>query len=229
MGFPQKKALNHHEGVKHMIRKIFIPTEEQVKLSMKSIYDGHQRVMYRGIKAIRCPFDYVIYQMIIFEFKPDLVIEIGTNAGGGALYLADLMSIIDHGLVHTIDITNKCAGIVAAHPRIRLFNEGWQNYDLKEVEGFSKILIIEDGSHQYEETLAAMKRFAPLVTVGSYMIVEDGIVNKLGMEKEYGGGPLKAIREFLRSNKDFKAERYWCDLFGKNATFNVNGYLKRMR
>lgn len=212
-----------------MIRRLLTPEEEQVKLSIKSIYDGHHRVMYRGINAIRCPFDYVIYQMIIFELKPDLVIEIGTNAGGGALYLADLMSIIDHGLVHTIDITNQCARIVAAHPRIRLFTEGWQNYDLKEVVKFSKVLVIEDGSHKYEETLAAMQRFAPLVTVGSYMIVEDGIVNKLGMEKEYHGGPLKAIREFLRSNKDFEADRYWCDFFGNNATFNVNGYLKRMR
>jgi len=207
-----------------MFNSLFTPKEEQVKLSMKSIYDGHQRVVYRGVKAVRCPFDYVIYQMIIFNFKPDLVIEIGTNDGGGALYLADLMNIIDHGLVHTIDITNHCARIVATHPIIRLFNEGWENYDLK----VSKVLVIEDGSHKYEETLAAMQKFAPLVTAGSYMIVEDGIINKLGMGKEYRGGPLKAIKEFLRSNKDFKVERYWCDFFGKNATFNVNGYLKKI-
>ena len=185
--------------------------------------------MYRGVKAARCPFDYVIYQMIIFNLKPDLVIEIGTNAGGGALYLADLMSITDHGIVHTIDITSQCARIAATHPRVRLFTEGWQNYDLREVVGYSKVLVIEDGSHMYEETLTAMQRFAPIVTVGSYMIVEDGIINKLGKTKNYHGGPLRAIREFLRSTKDFEVDRYWCDFFGKNATFNVNGYLKRMR
>jgi cephalosporin hydroxylase len=133
-----------------MIRRLFTPKEEQVKFSTKSISDGHHRVIYRGVKAARCPFDYVIYQMIMFDFKPDLVIEIGTNAGGGALYLADLMSIMNYGMVHTIDITGQCASIVAEHPRIRLFTEGWQNYDLKEAVKYSKVIVIEDGSHMYE-------------------------------------------------------------------------------
>lgn len=212
-----------------MIRKLLTSEEEQVKLSIKSLYVGHHQVTYRGVNAIKCPLDYIIYQMVMFELKPDLVIEIGTNVGGGALYLADLMSIIGRGLVHTIDISNQCAETAAAHPRIRLFTEGWQNYDLKEAAKFSKVLVIDDGSHKYEETFAAMRRFAPLVTVGSYLIVEDGIINELGMAKEYNGGPLRAIREFLGSNKDFEADRYWCDFFGKNATFNVNGYLKRIK
>jgi cephalosporin hydroxylase len=49
----------------------------------------------------------------------------------------------------------------------------------------------------------------------------------LGLEKEYEGGPLKAIREFTSVNKNFEIDRKWCDLFGVNATFNVNGYLKK--
>jgi cephalosporin hydroxylase len=209
-----------------MIQRLFTPKEEQVIFGTKSISDGHHHVTYRGVKAARCPFDYVIYQMIMFELKPDLVIEIGTNAGGGALYLADLMSIMNYGMVHTIDIMGQCASIVAEHPRIRLFTEGWQNYDLKEAVKYSKVIVIEDGSHMYEETLAAMQRFAPLVTVGSYMIIEDGIINMLGKSRNYHGGPLSAIRYFLGSNNNFEVDREWCDFFGKNATFNVNGYLK---
>ena len=42
--------------------------------------------------------------MIICEVKPDLVIEIGTNIGGGALYIADLLDSLGKGIVHTIDI-----------------------------------------------------------------------------------------------------------------------------
>ena len=212
-------------------RKLFnlVSSDDKVSFDVQSIYHGHHHVTYRGIPALRCPFDYVIYQMIISSLKPDLVIEIGTNIGGGALYLADLMNNIGNGMVHTIDIENKADEILSKHPRIKIFTQGWDNYNVKEAQGFAKILVIEDASHMYESTLGVLKKFSSLVSVGSYFIVEDGIISNLGMEKKYNGGPLRAIREFLKSNDKFVVDRYWCDFFGKNATFSVNGYLKRIR
>ncbi len=69
-----------------------------VKFDVNSLYNGHHLITYRGVKAIKCPFDYVIYQMMIFDLKPDLIIEIGTNERGGtALYFADLLDIIGRG------------------------------------------------------------------------------------------------------------------------------------
>lgn len=211
-----------------MLTRRLVPAQEKVKVTIQSICKGHHQVTYRGIKAIRCPFDYIIYQMIISELKPDLVIEIGTNLGGGALYIADLLNNIGHGILHTIDIAKNADPILLKHGRIRLFTDGWENYDIEEAKGFEKVLVIEDASHMYEDTLNALKKFSPLVSKDSYLIVEDGIINELGMEKEYKGGPLKAIREFLESNKDFIVDRKWCDMFGTNATFNVNGYLKKV-
>jgi len=207
----------------------FVPEDELVNFDSKTISAGHYNVTYRGIPAIRCPFDYVIYQMIISKIKPDLVIEIGTNYGGGALYLADLMNTLGHGAIHTIDIEKKTGEIVAKHPRIKLFTNGWENYNINEAKEFSKILIIEDASHMYEDTLSALRKFSPLVSIDSYFIVEDGIINELDKEKGFHGGPLRAIREFLAENKNFKVDRAYCDMFGKNATFNVNGYLKRIK
>src|SRR5688572_23994327 len=123
------------------IRKIRVPESEQVEVSVKSICDGHHKVTYRGIKAIRCPFDYVIYQMIISQVQPDLVIGIGTNVGGGALYIADLLESIGKGVVHTIDLIHQSDPILLTHPRIKLFTGGWQTYDLKEAKGYSNILV----------------------------------------------------------------------------------------
>jgi cephalosporin hydroxylase len=221
-----KKVLSWYGHTKKRLR--YVPQEERVNFSPQTIFDGHFKVTYRNIPSIRCPFDYVIYQMIISDLKPDLVIEIGTNIGGTTLYLADLMDTIGHGKIHSIDIKKQSAEIVGSHPRVRLFTKGWENYDLNEAAGFSKILIIEDASHMYEDTLDALKKFAPLVSIGSYFIVEDGIINELGKGKGFRGGPLKAIREFLQSNPNFQVDRAYCDMFGKNATFNVNGYLKRI-
>ena len=51
-----------------------LPRDEYVSFDSRSIYTGHHKVTYKGIKTIKCPFDYVIFQMIIFEVRPDLII-----------------------------------------------------------------------------------------------------------------------------------------------------------
>ncbi|MBU0941596.1 MAG: hypothetical protein KKD36_09215 [Bacteroidetes bacterium] len=211
-----------------MFKKIKVPKDEQVKITVQSIYLGHHQVTYKGIKAIRCPFDYVIYQMIINEVKPDLVIEIGTNIGGGALYIADLLDSNGKGVLHTIDIVDMIDPKVKEHNRIKFFTKGWEDYDLTLTKGFERILIIEDASHSYKDSIGILNKFHEVVSVDSYFIIEDGIINELGLEKEYDGGPLKALREFLPNHPEFTVDRKWCDMFGKNATFNVNGYLKKM-
>ena len=166
--------------------------------------------------------------MIISEIKPDLIIEIGTHEGGSALYMGDLLNILKNGVVHTIDIKPIYNEILLNHPRIKLFSEGWEKYNLEETKKFSKILLIEDGSLTYEQTKGAIEKFSPIVSVGSYLIIEDGIIDELGMKNNYNGGPKRAIYEFLKNNLNYKIEKRWCNFFGKNATFNVNGYLKRI-
>lgn len=212
-----------------MISLKITPEDEKVMFDYKTIDKGHHKVTYRGVKAQRSPFDYVIYQMIISEVQPDLIIEIGTNFGGGALYMADILNNLGKGVVHSIDITDKCPEIVKTHPRIKLFHEGFEKYDMGLAKPYEKILVIEDASHMYEDTLSAINKFCSLVSKDSYLIVEDGIVDKLGASKEYHGGPCKAIREFLPQHPEFEVDRSWCDFFGKNATNNVNGFLKKVR
>lgn len=128
----------------------------KVHFTVETINSGHHNVMYWGVKAVRCPFDYVIYQIIISEILPDLIIEIGTRKGGTTLYLADLLDSLNHGRIHTIDINNDADKIVCKHDRISFFHEGWKNYDLSKATKFEKISIIEDASHIYEDTLGAL-------------------------------------------------------------------------
>lgn len=210
------------------LKQLFGNPDEQVDLTVQSIYKGHHKVTYRGVNAIRCPFDYVIYQMIISEIKPDLIVEFGTSDGGGALYMADLLDMNGKGEVHTVDINKVTDVRVTGHPRIKLFSDGWQNYDSSLCKGHETVMIVEDASHMYKDTLGILNRFAPFVTKNSYLIVEDGIISELGFNKQFEGGPLRALREFLPANPQFAVDRKWCDMFGKNATFNVNGYLKRI-
>lgn len=199
------------------------------KINLRSIFNGHHKTTYRGVEYVKCPFDYVIYQMILFEQQPDLVIEIGSNKGGGALYIADLMDIIGKGTVHTIDITDKVEQIVKDHKRIKCFFNGYENYDIGQTKKYEKIMIIEDASHYYIDSYNCLKKFGDIVSKGSYYIVEDGIVNKLKLKKAYNGGPQRAIKEYMKSSDNYIIDKKWCDFFGKNATFNVNGYLLKQK
>ncbi len=204
---------------------------------LNSVEKGHHKTTYRGVKSIRCPFDYVLYQMVVEEVRPDLIIEIGTAYGGSALYLADLLQNIGSGMLHTIDIqeewfltnSDEKIKLINEHPRIKRFLGGYQQYDLENASSFNKILVIEDGSHRYSDVINAMNKFKDLVSEDSYMIIEDGVLSYLGLERHYNGGPLKAIEEFLPQNPQFYIDRNWCDFYGYNATFNPNGYLKKTK
>lgn len=196
---------------------------------LKGIDAGHHRVTYKGVPAIKCPFDYVLYQMLITSLQPDLIIEIGTNKGGSSLYLADLLASNGKGELHTIDLpANNENELLHAHQRIKIFKEGYSAYDTGLISGHEVVLVIEDGSHICEDVLATLAKFSPFVSTNSYFIVEDGIVTELGMEKQFNGGPQKAIREFMKQDNTFTIDRNWCDFFGPNTTFNVNGYLKKI-
>src|SRR5690348_11308293 len=127
-----------------------------VSLTINGIDKGHHNTTYKGVSCKKSPFDYVIYQMIIEEVKPDLIIEIGSFEGGSALYLADLLELHGKGEIHTIDIEDRIDPKVKAHKRIKFFSKGWENYDLGLIKDFKSVLVIEDGSHKYQDTLQSM-------------------------------------------------------------------------
>jgi len=167
-----------------------------------------------------------MYQMLLFEVQPDLLIEVGSYMGGSAMYYADLMDIIGKGEIHSMNIKNELDRR-SIHQRIKFSFGGWENYKLPEPGKYKTVMVIEDSAHTYQNTISVMKRFASVVTVGSYLVVEDGIIDALGRTKEFGGGPVRAIKKFLPDNPNFEIDHRWTDMFGKNATFNVNGYLRR--
>ena len=217
--------------------------DKSVELKLESIYEGHAMASYRGIKCFSCPFDYLMYQMLLHSVQPDLIIEIGTAYGGQALYLSDLQkTLYGGGTVHTIDVREpiphadgfEMSPLVRDNPNIVLFNDGWEGYDIIQAKQFKKVLVIDDGCHTYEGVSGALDKFAPIVTNDSYYIVEDGIIDELHPAKADipKNTPCHAIEDFLfsleRGGGKFKIDEKYCDMFGKNATFNTIGYLRRV-
>ncbi len=200
---------------------------------LKTVYAKSFHFNYRGIPTVKLPTDLANYQMIIHQTKPDLIIEIGTHLGGSALYLADLLEIMQiKGEVHTIDIEKRTlSDLILLNSKIKIFTEGWKFYDINNALKYKRILVIDDGSHNRLDVEEALAKFAPLVSVNSYYIVEDGITRYLGIDSELGldGGPSAAIKNFINTNHDFAIDITFSKFWGKALTANPSGYLKKIR
>ncbi len=184
---------------------------------------------FLGVPAQKCPLDLFIYQEILFDLKPDLIIEAGTASGGGAYFLASMCELMGHGEVVTIDITNTV--VSPSHKRIKyILGSSTSEQVYRQVENIAKdkksILVILDSDHSKKHVLRELKLYNKFVSIGSYLIVEDTNINGHPVNKEYGDGPMEAVEEFLTKNKEFEIdksrEKYY-------LTFNPNGYLKKIK
>jgi len=182
-----------------------------------------------GIPVKKCPLDLWIYQEIIFEQFPDIIIESGTYLGGTAFYLAYLCDLIDNGEVISIDILENEGR--PNHKRIKyLIGSSTSEYIKKEIINYvkekEKILVILDSDHTKQHVLNELRFYSKLVSIGSYIIVEDSDLAGNPVYRGPGEGPMEAINEFLKENDEFIIDKTKEKFF---MTFNPNGFLKRIK
>ena len=96
-----------------------------------------------------------------------------------------------------------------------------------EIEG-KRVMVILDSDHSRAHVARELEIYAPMVSVGSYLIVQDSVlgghpVNQPSASYE---GPYEAIEEFLATNDEFEADRWRERLM---FTYCPKGYLKRIK
>ena len=90
-------------------------------------------------------------------------------------------------------------------------------------------IVIENSGGAGGTTAAVLNFFDPWLHPGEYIVIEDGILSDMRVADLYDGGPLRAIEEFLtKCAGRYKVDRGLCDYFGRNVTWNVDGYLRRV-
>lgn len=178
-----------------------------------------------GVPAMKSPLDAWIYQEILYEVRPQVVVELGNAIGGGALYLASLLDLLgDNGQVVCVDYAH--GEFRAAHDRIVTVSGDTRSPEVlarvRELCAGRRTLVIHDADHRAERVLEDLRNYAPLVSPGSYMIVEDGIADLL--PNGLPSGPLAAVAQFLEEAPELEVDRSR-ERFG--VTYNPLGYLRR--
>ncbi len=197
-----------------------------------------------GRPVIQFPQDLISLQEIIWQTKPDLIIETGVAHGGGLIFYASMMELLGgDGLVIGVDIEIRPHNRVEIEKhrmfkRIKLI-EG-SSVDLNVIEQIkniaknkTRIMVCLDSLHTHKHVLEELKLYSPLITKGCYLVVFDTVIEDMpkylypDRPWDKGNNPKTAVLEFLKTNKRFIVDKYIEDKMVLSTAYN--GYLKCIR
>jgi cephalosporin hydroxylase len=206
-------------------------------------HDWSYQWSWLGVPVIQMPSDIVALQEIIWETRPQLVIETGIARGGSLILSASILELLGEGEVLGIDIDIRAhnretiEALPFAH-RIRMI-EGSSLDDAVVEEArraaatVERVMVILDSNHTHEHVLSELRVYAPVVTVGQFLVVADTFVEKIPPQEHRprpwgpGDNPATALRAWLAETDGFEPDPF------VNAklllTASPGGYLRRLR
>jgi len=178
------------------------------------------RVHWKGIPNLKDPYDLAIVPLLLWELKPATVIELGAYLGGSAIWMADLLGTMGvHSRVYSFDIDVR--RIRARHPQVEFIQADLTRLEtltLPAPESLPRPWLVIDDAHV--NTYRVLQHFDRHLRSGDYLIMEDTIYH---FEKQ------RELARFLAEHGNrYRVDRRFTDLFGYNATFNFNGYIRRI-
>lgn len=221
-------------------------TRELEEIGLKWVkVSAENRLSYEidwlGVPVIQTPEDLILMQELIFNVRPDFIIETGIGHGGGLIYYASVMELLNKGRVIGVDIEirehNRKA--IEAHPlykRIKLIEgDSVSNETIQEVKKTllpgSNVIVCLDSDHTKPHVFKELQLYHQFVRPGGYVVVFDTNTSKLAeldaCDKKYiNNGPKEAIEEFLKTNGDFEIDVSYNKLY---ISYSPDGYLRRTR
>lgn len=199
---------------------------------------------WMGRPIIQYPQDMIAMQEIIWQVKPDLVIETGIAHGGSLIYYASLLELIGKGEVLgiDIDIREHNRKEIEKHPmfkRIKMIEGSSISDEIieqvkKYAAGKKSILVCLDSNHTHDHVLKELQLYSPFVSLHSYIVAFDTIVEDLpegyfSQQRPWGlaNNPKTAVDEFLKKNSNFSIDTS----IDNKLLISVapKGYLKRVK
>ncbi len=183
-------------------------------------------ITWMDIPVRKNPMDLIIMQEILWETKPTLIIESGTQVGGSAVFFASILDLAGVDFrIYTIDIMGRPI-FGKYEPRITFLRGSSLDpniYNQIKIKPEDKVAVFLDSLHTYDQVKAELEIYHKLVSVGQYLVAEDGVVDVCLGWKE---AAHYAILEFQKEHPEFEVQKSKERL---EFTFNYDGYMLRKR
>ena len=181
---------------------------------------------WMGVPIIQMPADIVATQEVIWKSKPDIIIETGIARGGSVIFSASMLALLGRGKVIGVDID------IRAHNRDTIVNHPMASWITliegpstsaetlakvrAEIPAGAKVMVVLDSDHSRAHVLDELRNYAPLVSLGQYLIVADTVLGHLTPEQTPterahvwlpGNEPLAALQDYLKKTDRFEPDR----------------------
>lgn len=193
-----------------------------------------------GLPFIQMPQDIVATQEIIWEMKPDVIIETGIAWGGSVAFYASLLQLIGKGEVVGIDLNlyDHVAEQIMAFPfsnRITLYKGSSTDPEIaskaiSHIKPGQSVMVLLDSNHTHQHVLDELRTYAPHVTKGQFLVVSDTVVEDMPRQEHRprpwgpGDNPKTALRAYLKESDRFEVDPY---VNGKLLlTYSPEGYCR---
>ena len=188
-----------------------------------------QQVTWLGQAVPAAPADLLAYQDLIAEIRPDWIIETGTKGGGRAMFLASVCDLVGQGRIISIDMQQPDS--LPEHPRVTYLAgspvRGETMQGIRELTGSDpKGLVILGTRGRRNRMVDEFEALAPLVAPGSYAVIEHTVLNGRPIDASHGPGPFEAMRILRERHPNFIVDH---EREKQAVTFNLNGFMKRIR
>lgn len=240
----QEFESKNREAVDRMGADEAMATASQTWFEKATEHQYSYHFKWMGLPIIQFPQDIVAMQELIWEVKPDLIIETGVARGGSLAFYASLLELIGgDGLVLGIDIdirphNRKAIESHSMAHRIRMIegssvDEAVVAQVKRIAQGRKRVIVALDSNHTHEHVLGELRRYSGFVTEGSFLVVfdtcieftPDALIHDRPWHK--GDNPWTAVQAFLREEDRFEVQ---VDIHKKlQVSVCPDGYLKRIR
>jgi cephalosporin hydroxylase len=192
---------------------------------------------WMGIPILQFPNDLLAMQEIIFETRPDVIIETGTHHGGSALFFAHMLDLV-HGpskpwqgrSVVSVDLNTDPEGILPRHDGIAYLT-GRSSTDpevVRKVKRYlspsARVMVHLDSDHRAAHVLKELDAYSGFVTPGCYLIVSDTHQGSI-VDTGEGPGPWQALHQWLPDHPGFVSVVGWPKYL---PSLSPQGYLRRI-
>ena len=203
---------------------------------------------WMGRPIIQLPEDMVRTQEVIYEVQPDVIIETGIAHGGSLIFYASLCKAMGKGRIIGVDIeirphNRKAIEDHLLFPYISLIEGSSIDESIVEeannhVSKGDVVMVLLDSNHTYNHVLAELRAYSKMVTVGSYIVATDGIMeNVVGAPRTNPdwdtNNPKKALEQFVKENDNFIVEEptfpFNEGVINERVTYWPSAYLKRIK